>query len=58
MPFKPEQLSFNDYRTLIQVLNHTLLETEDSEFHTLIGVPKRDGAALQQKLHALQKALK
>jgi len=58
MPFTAEQLSNDDYRTLIQVLNHMLLETEDSEFHTLIGVPKADGDALQRKLHALQKALK
>lgn len=57
MTDRPEPLNSDEYRTLIQVLNHMLLETEDSEFYTLIGVPKADGEALQKKLKSFQQAV-
>lgn len=48
-----QELTDEEFHILIQVLTHMTLETGESEFHTLIGVPTSKATALKQKIQRL-----
>ncbi|MDA5095585.1 hypothetical protein O2N63_15960 [Aliiroseovarius sp. KMU-50] len=58
MSSQPICLSRDELNATIQALSYMLSQTEESEFHTLVGLPKSKGHALTDRLNEIFRSMK